>query len=92
MGSRPDSQSVVRVTDPELLEEDGRHLVVVVLAGVDEDMLELVAAALELGRDRRDLHHVRARADHGQDFAAGWWAQVNRPVISDGCTGKARAS
>ena len=72
LGMRPraHSERVVGLADSELLEEDLGHLAVVVLAGVDEDVLELVAAPLQLRRDRRDLHHVRPRADDREDLAA----------------------
>ena len=39
----PDAERVVRLADAEFLEEDLGHLAVVVLARVDEDVLELVA-------------------------------------------------
>ena len=65
-----DAERVVGLADAELLEEDLGQLPVVVLAGMDEDVLELVAAALQLRGDRRDLHHVRPRADDREDLAA----------------------
>ena len=68
--ARPDAERVVRLPHAELLEEDLGHLSVVVLARVDEDVLELVAPPTELRGDRRDLHHVRPRPDHGQDSSA----------------------
>ena len=40
-----DAEDVVRLADAELLEEDLRHRVVVVLAGVDEHVLEARRAA-----------------------------------------------
>ena len=64
-----DPERIVGLADPELLEEDLGQLPVVVLPRVHEDVLELVAAPLQLGRDRRDLHHVRPRADDRQDLA-----------------------
>jgi hypothetical protein len=66
----PDAERIFRLPHAELLDEDLGHLAVVVLAGVDEDVFELVATPAELSRDRCDLHHVRPRADHGQDFSA----------------------
>ena len=65
-----DAERVVGLADAELLEEDLGHLAVVVLARVDEHVLELVAPPAELRGDRRDLHHVRPRPDDGQDFSA----------------------
>ena len=43
----------------ELVEEDVRHLVVVVLPGVDQDDIELVGETPELRQERRHLHKVR---------------------------------
>ena len=43
--ARADAEHVVGLADPELLEEDPRHRVVVVLAGVDEHVVELVGRA-----------------------------------------------
>jgi hypothetical protein len=59
---------VLGLGDLELLEEDLRHLVVVVLAGMDEDVLEMLWPALEHGGYRRDLHEVRAGPDDGEDL------------------------
>ena len=52
----------------ELLEEDRRERVVVVLAGVDEHLLVLGA---QPARDGRGLDELRAVADDGQDAHAG---------------------
>ena len=41
---------------------------VVVLAGVNEDVLELISPPLQRADDRRDLHEVGPRADHGEDL------------------------
>ena len=62
--SRADAERVVRLADAELLEEDLGHLAVVVLARVDEHVLELVGAPLDRRGNRGDLHHVRPRADN----------------------------
>jgi len=59
-----DVQLDVRSGEAELLEEDARKRVVVVLAGVDEDLL--VAGAQRSG-DRGGLHELRPVADDGQD-------------------------
>ena len=45
----------------ELVEKCPRHSVIVMLAGVDEDGAEIVAAA-HFGEQRRHLHEVGARA------------------------------
>jgi hypothetical protein len=65
----PDTERVVRLAHAELLEEDLGHLPVVVLTCVHQDVLELVRAPGQLRGDRRDLHHVRPRADDRQDLA-----------------------
>ena len=57
-----DRELVVRLRQRQLLEEDVVDLAVVVLARVDEPLLD-VAEPLERGVDRRDLHVVRPRAD-----------------------------
>jgi hypothetical protein len=61
---------VVGLAGPELLEEDPRHRVVVVLAGVDEHVLELVGAGGERAHDRDRLHDVRPRPDDREDLAS----------------------
>ena len=68
--ARADPEGVSRVAKAEFLEEDRRQLVVVMLAGMDEHMLERVRIAPQDRRDRRDLHHVRPRADDRYDFEA----------------------
>jgi len=64
------SERIIRLADSELLEEDLGQLAVVVLARMDEHVLEVVGAPCKLGRDRRNLHHVRPRSDHGQNLSA----------------------
>jgi hypothetical protein len=61
---------VVGVAHAELLEEDLRHRLVVVLAGVHQHVLELVAALGQAADDRRDLHEVGPRAHDREDSAA----------------------
>ena len=70
VGPGADAEHAVGVADAELLEEDRGHLAVVVLAGVDEHVLEAVGTATQLGHDRRRLHHVRARPHDRDDAAA----------------------
>ncbi len=61
------AEEVVRLADRELVDEHLRHLVVVVLARMDEHVLEIVRPAAQLAHDRRRLHEVRPRADDRQD-------------------------
>jgi hypothetical protein len=61
-----DAEHVVRRGDAELLEEDVRHHPVVVLTGVDEEMLSVRKALAELCDYRRRLDEVRSRPDHGE--------------------------
>jgi hypothetical protein len=68
--ARPDVEHEVRLADLELLEEDLRHRVVVVLAGVHQHLLELVGTPAELGHDRDGLHEVGARPDNRKHPAA----------------------
>ena len=64
--ARADLQHAVGRADPELVEEDLRHRLVVVLAGVHEQVLE-ARPALDLGDDGRHLDEVRPGSDDGQD-------------------------
>ena len=66
VGAGADRELVVRLRERQLLEEDVVDLAVVMLAGMDEPLLD-VAEPLELRIDRRDLHVVRARAYHVDD-------------------------
>ena len=52
----------------EVAEEGRAHRVVVVLAGVDQDLVG--AAAAQRAADRRRLHELRPRADDGDDLHA----------------------
>ena len=61
--SRADRELVVRGRQAELGEEDVVDLAVVVLARVNQALLD-VPEPLELRVDGRDLHVVRTRADH----------------------------
>ncbi len=61
------AEEVVRLPERELVDEHLRHLVVVVLARMDEHVLEIVRPAAQLAYDRRRLHEVRPRADDRQD-------------------------
>ena len=60
-----DAQFVVRPRDVQFVEEQVGHLAVVVLAGVDEDLLVLTGQGLA---DRRGLDELRPRADDGDDL------------------------
>src|SRR5690606_29124683 len=62
-----DAQVPLRWSDPELVEEDGAHVAVVVLAGVDEHLVD-VRHERELARDRRCLDELRSRADDRDDL------------------------
>ena len=64
MTSRPDAKVVVRRRDGQFSEEDVTHRVVVVLAGVDENLV--VALAEDLG-DGKGLHELWSRTDDGEN-------------------------
>ena len=66
LGVRPavDAQLQLRARDAELAHEDRRKLVVVVLAGVDE---QLVVALAQQARHRRRLDELRAVPDDRDD-------------------------
>src|SRR5699024_2549101 len=53
--------------DPQIREEDVAHGGVVVLAGVDDDVLDVVPLRGGI-RDRCELDELRARAHDGQDL------------------------
>src|SRR5580704_11539168 len=52
----------IRFRNPEICEEVAGKKFVVVLAGMDQAMLD-IAILIELLDERRDLHEVRARPD-----------------------------
>ena len=64
--ARPDPQVHVRVRNPQVGEEDVRHHRVVVLPGVDDDVLHTGTG--EGGGDRAELDELRAGADDTQDL------------------------
>ena len=73
MGAGPDLQVDVRVRDAETVEEAFGHAHVVVLAGVDQDVLDGPGGACGvMGRDGlhegRDFHEIGASAHDGDDF------------------------
>ena len=68
MRARPDIEHVIRLADPQLLEEHARHGVVVMLAGVHEHVLEGIGTPRELGDDRGGLHEVRPGSDDREDL------------------------
>src|SRR2546425_6355673 len=62
---RPHAEVVVRRRDPQLLEEGVGHAGIVMLAGVDDHVLDPPLHQLAVHRGK--LHEVRAGADDGQD-------------------------
>jgi hypothetical protein len=64
VAARPGRELVVGRRHVELLEEDLGEPAVVVLAGVDEDLLVALA---QVARHRGRLHELGPVADHGQD-------------------------
>jgi hypothetical protein len=63
---RPQVEPVGRRPEPELLEEDGGHLVVPVLARVQDDLVE--ARISERDGHRPGLDELRPVPDHREDF------------------------
>jgi len=61
-----DVEKVVRLRHRQVVEEDVRHRGVVVLAGVDQHLVD--PATPERGDHWSRLHQVRSRADDGQDL------------------------
>ena len=73
MGTGPDLQVDVRIRDAEAVEKALGHAHVVVLAGVDQNVINARAGiGGVMSRDglgeRRDFHEVGTRADNGNDF------------------------
>ena len=68
VGPTGDPQLMVGRRDLELGEEDGGELVVVVLAGVHEDLL---VGGAQQARDRGGLDELRPVADDREDLHAG---------------------
>ena len=66
----------------ELREENVLHDRVVVLAGVDQPLLE-VAAPLERGVHGRDLHVVRPRADDVDDERSAGHSEESRSALDE---------
>ena len=64
--ARAHPEVVVGRGNPQVLEEEVRHVRVVVLTGVHDDVLE-VATLGQLAIDRRELHEIGARPDDGED-------------------------
>ena len=60
-------QVVIWSGDLHLIEEDVRHVGVEVLAGVDDDLLDVVAR-LDDAADRRGLDELRASTKNGKNF------------------------
>ena len=68
MGSRADLEPVFRGTQFELIEEDLRKLAVVVLARVEDDLVDLVSKCEGKGSRLDELWPV---SDDGKDFHGG---------------------
>jgi hypothetical protein len=73
--SGPDAEMEIRSGDLELVEERARHLVVVVLAGVDEHLAQTAAQG---ARERCGLHELRAGAHHAEDRGPPLHASTGR--------------
>ncbi len=66
VGAGADFEVVLRMTDAEVLEERIGHVVIVVLAGVHDHMLD-IRTPRQLPLQRRELHEVGTGADDGED-------------------------
>lgn len=78
VGAGANFEMVVGSGNAEFIEENARHLFIVMLAGVDEAALDRAAAAIAGGvvsldrvDDRRDFHKVRASAGNKDQFQRG---------------------
>ena len=71
-------EPVVRLGKSELVEEDLRELVVVVLARMQHDLLDACVAKRE--RHRRRLHELRAVAHDGENLQRGKHLHTGKPM------------
>ena len=69
VGAGTDGEVHVRCRDPQVREEDVAHRGVVVLSGVDDDVLDVVPLRGGI-RDRGELDELWARTHDGQDLHA----------------------
>src|SRR5205823_14902499 len=76
--TRTDAELHIGPRELEILEESLRHVVVVVLARVHEDLLEDPGPLAHLGEDRRRLHEIRPRAHHVHHSHR--WSHATRTV------------
>jgi hypothetical protein len=60
-------EMICRFLDAQLLKEDIRHVVVEMLAGMDDDFLELVRGSYGSGYNA-GFDELRASAEDGKDF------------------------
>ncbi len=67
MGTGADAKIDIGTRNLELLEEQLRHFLIVMLPGMDQISIN-VASALNLPHDRRDLHEIGASPADSQDF------------------------
>lgn len=68
VGAGTDAEIVIGRGDLQLFEENAGHVVVVMLARVDEDFLD--AGGAECSADDGSFDELRARSDDGDDFQA----------------------
>jgi hypothetical protein len=76
-----DAEEMIGPGEIELTDEDVRHLVVVVLARVDDGLGQVGDARLQRMEDRRGLHEVGPRSDDVQDVRHS--GSCGKPVRSD---------
>ena len=84
--ARPDPEKEIRFRKPELVEEDRRHLLVVVLSGMDQLDGERIVGRLEGTLNGRDLHEVRPRSDDESDGRHA----AKHPIHADRLSGTER--
>jgi hypothetical protein len=74
MGARTNLQVIIRRREPQFLKKDSRHVVIVVLASMDQ---HLAVLAPQRPAYRRSLDKLRPGANHRDDFHTADSAPAN---------------
>src|ERR1700694_355333 len=94
MRTRADAQMNIGIRQAQIREETVRHQLVIVLAGMDEDMLNRLAGLcgravirLDGGNDGGYLHEIWARPDNTHDLHLERWIpcrlrEMNRQTMA----------
>src|SRR5262249_29726946 len=70
----------IRTRQSELFKKKAVHVLVVMLACMHEELLELIGVSAQLGNDRRHLHQIRSRAHNVDNLH--WRSPAIRALIN----------